>query len=219
MPGNESMLREINAEVELTRHLIGRDRLSDEVMAAMQRVPRPDFVGPEMRRHAYINGPLPIGHGQTISQPYIVALMTDLAELGRESRVLEIGTGSGYQAAVLAELVNEVYTIEIIPDLARQAAVRLESLGYSNVHPRRGDGYQGWPEKAPFDAILVTAAAPEVPAPLVAQLGPGGRLVIPVGYPDSRQQLLLLRKSEDGVVTRREILPVVFVPLTGKHRT
>ena len=217
MHGNESMLQDISTEVELTRHLIGRERLSDDVMAAMQRVPRHQFVGPDMRRHAYINGPLPIGHGQTISQPYIVALMTDLAELSKESRVLEVGTGSGYQAAVLAELAAEVYSIEIIPDLARRAAGRLESLGYTNLHTRLGDGYHGWPEEAPFDAILVTAAAPEVPQPLVGQLKPGGRLVIPVGHRDFGQELLVLRKSEDGAVSRREILPVVFVPLTGKH--
>ena len=211
------MLRDIEAEVELTRHLIGRDRLGADVLAAMQRVPRHDFVEPDMRRHAYINGPLPISHGQTISQPYIVALMTDLAEPSSRSRVLEIGTGSGYQAAILAELAAEVYSIEIIPDLARQAAARLDSLGYGNVHTRLGDGYHGWPEQAPFDAILVTAAGPDVPEPLVAQLAPGGRLVIPVGYPDPGQQLLLLRKSKDGLVSRRQILPVVFVPLTGKH--
>ena len=217
MPGNKSMLRDIEAEVELTRHLIGRDQLGADVLAAMQRVPRHDFVEPDMRRHAYINGPLPISHGQTISQPYIVALMTDLAEPSSKSRVLEIGTGSGYQTAILAELVAEVYSIEIIPDLARQAAARLDSLGYGNVHTRLGDGYHGWPEQAPFDAILVTAAGPAVPDPLVAQLAPGGRLVIPVGYPDSGQQLLLLRKSKDGLVTRHEILPVAFVPLTGKH--
>ena len=217
MPGNKSMLRDIEAEVQLTRHLIGRDRLGDDVLAAMRRVPRHDFVGPDMRCHAYINGPLPIDHGQTISQPYIVALMTDLAELSTESRVLEIGTGSGYQTAILAELAAEVYSIEIIPDLARQAAARLNSLGYGNVHTRMGDGYHGWPEQAPFDAILVTAAGPDVPEPLAAQLAPGGRLVIPVGYPDSGQQLLLLRKSADGALTRQEILPVAFVPLTGKH--
>jgi protein-L-isoaspartate(D-aspartate) O-methyltransferase len=143
--------------------------------------------------------------------------MTDLAELTKESRVLEVGTGSGYQAAVLAELAAEVYSIEIIPDLARRAAERLESLGYTNLHTRLGDGYHGWPEQAPFDAILVTAAAPEVPQPLIGQLKPGGRLVIPVGHRDFGQELLLLKKSQDGALSRREILPVVFVPLTGKH--
>jgi protein-L-isoaspartate(D-aspartate) O-methyltransferase len=186
-------------------------------MAAMQRVPRHEFVGPDMRRHAYINGPLPIGHGQTISQPYIVALMTDLADLHTGSRVLEVGTGSGYQAAVLAELGVEVYSVEIIPALARQAAERLEVLGYTNIHARLGDGYHGWPEQAPFDAILVTAAAREVPGPLIDQLRPGGKLVIPVGHPDFGQELLLLQKAEDGSVSRYEILPVAFVPLTGKH--
>ena len=217
MSGRERMLRDIHSEVALTRHLIGRERLKAEVLEAMQRVPRHEFVEPDMQPHAYINGPLPIGHGQTISQPYIVALMTDLAELDSRSRVLEVGTGSGYQAAVLAELVAEVYSVEIIPALARRAAERLQALGYTNVHTRLGDGYHGWPEQAPFDAILVTAAAREVPDPLIDQLRPGGRLVIPVGRPDFGQELLLLHKAEEGGVSRHEILPVAFVPLTGRH--
>ncbi len=217
MSGTEQMLRDIRSEVALTRHLIGRDRLNANVLKAIQRVPRHEFVEPDMQSYAYNNGPLPIGHGQTISQPYIVALMTDLAALDARSRVLEVGTGSGYQAAVLAELVNDVYSVEVIPALARRAAERLDALGYRNVHTRLGDGYHGWPEQAPFDAILVTAAAREVPEPLIDQLRPGGRLVIPVGRPDFGQELLLLQKADDGSVSRHEILPVVFVPLTGRH--
>ncbi len=217
MHDDERMLRDIREEVEFTRRMIGRDRLSDQVLAAMRKVPRHAFVEPDMQPHAYDNGPLPIGHGQTISQPYIVALMTDLAGLGSESKVLEVGTGSGYQAAILAELVAEVYSIEIIPALAQRAAERLKALGYHNVHTRLGDGYHGWPEQAPFDAILVTAAAPMVPQPLIDQLKPGGRLVIPVGQPGFGQDLLWLEKTADGDVETHDILPVAFVPLTGEH--
>lgn len=217
MHNYERMLKDIRAEVEITRRRIGRDRLDDAVLAAMRKVPRHAFVDADLQSHAYDNGPLPIGHGQTISQPYIVALMTDLADLTRESRVLEVGTGSGYQTAILAELVDQVYSIEIIPALAKRAAERLESLGYQNVHARLGDGYHGWPEQAPFDAILVTAAAPAVPQPLVDQLKPGGRLVIPVGQPGFGQDLLLIEKTEDGQTETSDILPVAFVPLTGEH--
>ena len=213
----ERLLQDIRAEVDLTRRLIGRDEIHAPILEAMGRVPRHEFVEPDMRSYAYRNGPLPIGHGQTISQPYIVALMTDLAEPTNQSRILEVGTGSGYQSAILAELAAEVYSIEIIPALARRAAERLKTLGYDNIHTRLGDGYHGWPEQAPFDAILVTAAAPEVPEPLIEQLKPGGRLVIPVGHADFGQELLLLRKLEDGRIERREVLPVIFVPLTGKH--
>jgi protein-L-isoaspartate(D-aspartate) O-methyltransferase len=183
----------------------------------MAKVPRHEFVGDKMQPYAYDNGPLPIGHGQTISQPYIVALMTDLAGLTAESRVLEVGTGSGYQAAVLAEVAAEVYSIEIIPALANAAAVRLAALGYDNVHTGIADGYHGWPEHAPYDAILVTAAAPEIPHPLVEQLKPEGRLVIPVGQPYASQDLLVLRKDADGKVETEDVLPVAFVPLTGSH--
>jgi len=213
----ERMLKDIQAEVDYTRQRIGRDRLDERVMAAMRKVPRHAFVNEDMQPLAYNNGPLPIGHGQTISQPYIVALMTDLARLTPASRVLEVGTGSGYQAAVLAELVAEVYTIEIIPALARKAAERLAGLGYDNVHAREGDGYHGWPEHAPYDAVLVTAAAPEVPQPLIEQLKPGGRLVIPVGRVDFGQDLLLLEKDADGHLRTTDVLPVVFVPLTRAH--
>ena len=212
------MLEDIRTEVRLTRGMIGRDQLAERVMAAMGRVPRHRFVPPSLRAHAYANGPLPIGHGQTISQPYIVALMTDLAELSPATRVLEVGSGCGYQTAILAELAAEVFTVEIIPELACSVAERLRGMGYTNIHTRQGDGAQGWPEEAPYDAILVTAAAPEVPPALAAQLGTGGRLVIPLGHADRGQSLQLLRKDRDGQVTATAILPVAFVPLTGTPR-
>ena len=169
------------------------------------------------RSQAYLNRPVPIGHGQTISQPYIVALMTALLNVDADSRVLEIGTGSAYQAAILAEIVAEVYTIEIIPELGEQAARRLTALGYRNVKTRVGDGYYGWPEAQPFDAIMVTAAASHIPPPLIAQLKPGARLLIPVGGRFVTQSLVLVEKSATGAVTSREVLPVRFVPLTGRH--
>ena len=213
----QRMLEEIRADVLYTSPQIGRRALDRRVMEAMARVPRHEFVPPELRDAAYENRPLPIGYGQTISQPYIVALMTDLASVGPGSRVLEVGTGSGYQAAVLAEIVARVYTIEIIPELGRAARERLKRLGYRNVEVRVGDGYYGWPEAAPFDAILVTAAASHVPPPLVRQLRPGGRMVIPVGSPFLTQHLTVVEKDEAGRVTTRQILPVRFVPLTGGH--
>src|SRR5262245_41224713 len=183
------------------------------VLAALRAVPRHEFVPPEEREHAYRDGPLPIGYGQTISQPYIVAVMTELLELGGDERVLEIGTGSGYQAAVLAQLAREVYTIEIVPELARRAEADLARLGFANVHVREGDGYRGWPEAAPFDAIVVTAAPEQVPAPLVEQLAIGGRMVLPVG--GAHQELVLLRREADGVHRERGI-GVRFVPMTGE---
>lgn len=195
----------------------GVEAIAPEVMDAIERVPRHEFVPPEIADLAYENRPLPIGHGQTISQPYIVALMTHLLGLGSHHRVLEIGTGTGYQAAVLAELVERVHTIEIVPPLARQAEERLPRLGYRNVEVRLGDGYYGWRAAGPFDAIVVTAAASHVPPPLVEQLAPNGVLVIPVGEQFSVQMLLLVRKHEDGAVRVRQILPVRFVPLTGGH--
>ena len=215
----ERMLRDIEREARLTRHLIGRDDLSPRVMAAMRRVPRHAFVGAGMRAFAYDNGPLPIGHGQTISQPYIVALMTDLIEPQPEDEVLEVGTGSGYQAAILAELVRTVYSVEIIEALASAAGERLAAQGYRNVLTRVGDGYQGWPEHGPYDGILVTAAAPHVPPPLVEQLKPGARLVIPVGDPYRSQELIVVERHADGSVSRRSVLPVAFVPLTGGHQS
>ena len=183
------------------------------VLRALEKVPRHLFVGSEHASEAYDDHPLPIGFDQTISQPYIVALMTELLELEADSRVLEIGTGSGYQAAVLAEIVSEVYSIEIVEPLAERSAVLLERLGYTNVEVRAGDGYAGWPEQAPFDAIVLTAAPPRIPPPLLEQLAPGGRLVAPVG--DFDQDLVLITRQADGF-ERRQILPVRFVPMTGQ---
>lgn len=215
--GIERMLRDIRWETEETRAWIGKSELDPRVMEAMQQVPRHAFVPRGMEDCAYDNGPLQIGHGQTISQPYIVALMSDLLATEPHHVVLEVGCGSGYQSAVLSRLVKQVYSLEIVPELAQAAQERLLRLGYGNVTVRQGDGYQGWPEHAPFDGIIVTAAAPEIPPPLVAQLKPGGRMVIPVGLPYMRQDLLLLEKSSSGEVTTRSILPVAFVPLTGDH--
>jgi protein-L-isoaspartate(D-aspartate) O-methyltransferase len=195
----------------------GQDGFDERVLQALLDVQRHEFVPDRLQSEAYANHPLPIGHGQTISQPYIVALMTDLAALGEDDVVLEVGTGSGYQAAVLAQLVKRVYSIEIIEPLAEQAQRRLKRLGYENVTTRLGDGYFGWQEHAPFDAIVVTAAATHVPPPLIAQLKPGGRMVIPVGGRFTVQYLLLLEKTEAGDVLTRQITAVRFVPLTGKH--
>jgi protein-L-isoaspartate(D-aspartate) O-methyltransferase len=211
------MLRAIAADTKYTRDYLGRDSLAPAVMAAMERVPRHEFVPEELRHHAYDNRPLPIGLGQTISQPYIVALMTDLLACGPDARVLEVGTGSGYQAAVLAELVGHVYTIEIVPELGEAARRTLERLGYGNVTVRIGDGYLGWPEHAPFDGVIVTAAPAEIPPPLIEQLKPGGRIVIPIGEPWTGQNLLVVEKRPDGSLSRTSVLPVAFVPLTGPH--
>lgn len=190
--------------------------ISDQkVLQAMAEVPRHEFVPLAIRAFAYTDGPLPIGHGQTISQPFIVAYMTQVLELTKEDTVLEVGTGSGYQAAVLGKLAKEVYTIEIVPPLAESSKELLERLGFSNVHVRLGDGYLGWPEKAPFDAIIVTCAPDHVPEPLVNQLREGGRLVIPVGEKGAIQQLVLLRKK-DGKILRENKLDVIFVPMTRK---
>lgn len=186
-------------------------------LSAMRAVPRHEFVPRESVGGAYGDHPLPIGHGQTISQPYIVAYMTELLALQPGDRVLEVGTGSGYQAAVLAEITDEVHTIEIVPALARGAAERLARLGYGEVKTREGDGYYGWPEAAPFQAIIVTAAATSIPPPLVEQLAPGGRMVVPVGATPWTQNLVLVTKDEDGAVRTRTLLPVRFVPLTGGH--
>lgn len=211
------MVDEIAAFLRETRSQTGKAAFDARVMVVMGKVPRHEFVSFDQMPHAYENRPLPIGHGQTISQPNIVALMTEFAAAEPGHKVLEVGSGSGYQAAVMAHLVKTVYTIEIIEPLARQAAQRLQRLGYANVEVRHGDGYYGWPEQAPFDAILVTAAASHVPPPLVRQLKPGGRMVIPVGAPFLVQQLMLIEKRSDGTVSTRQILPVAFVPLTGKH--
>lgn len=211
----DRMVDEIAAMARDTGRETGRPQLAARVMDAMRRVARHRFVPAALEGEAYANRPLPIGNGQTISQPYIVALSTDLLELAPSHAVLEIGTGSGYQAAVLAELAAQVLTIEIVEPLGREAAARLAGLGYRNVEVRIGDGYRGWPERAPFDRILVTAAAPEVPAPLVEQLARGGRMVIPVGSSWFSQRLLLVERRVDGEIVRRNVLAVRFVPLTG----
>ena len=193
--------------------LEARGILDPRVLAAMRKVPRDEFVPASLAPWAYEDAPLPIGHDQTISQPYIVALMSELAALRPGSRVLEVGTGSGYQAAVLAELARDVYTIEIVPELADASRATLARLGYGRVHVRQGDGYRGWPEAAPFDAILVTAAPERVPAPLLEQLAPNGRLVIPVGGPS--QELQVHRRTDHGIEIDR-VVPVRFVPMTGE---
>lgn len=207
----------LEEDVRRTEAYIGKSEFDSQVMNAMSRVPRHLFIPKRYREDAYENIPLPIGHGQTISQPYIVALMTDLLELKQGDRVLEVGTGSGYQAAILAELTDRVYTIEIIEPLAKTASKVLEDLKYTNVQTRVGDGYYGWPEAAPFDAIVVTAAAGHIPPPLVRQLKPGGRMVIPVGSRFMVQQLVLIKKDSEGLISLWQIVPVRFVPLTGDH--
>lgn len=214
---SRKMIREIEADVRASRQYTGKQHLDPRVMDVMARVPRHEFVPLTERVQAYENRPLSIGQGQTISQPFIVALMTDLLELEPDDIVLEVGTGSGYQAAVLAELVSKVYTIEIVEPLGRAAAERLGRLGYRNIECRIGDGYAGWPEQAPFDAIIVTAAAQHLPPPLVEQLAPGGRLVVPVASGLLEEQLVVVTKSESGSIQTREVLPVRFVPLTGEH--
>lgn len=211
------MVEEVIADAVFTSSYSGRSTLNPNVVAAMKKVERHRFVSAELASHAYLNRPLPIGYGQTISQPFIVALMTDLMNLKEGDRVLEIGTGSGYQAAILAQTAKAVYSIETIEPLGKEAARRLKSLGYGNVETRVGDGYYGWPEAAPFDSIMVTAVASHVPPPLIKQLKPGGRMVIPLGTQFLTQYLMLLEKQVDGTVTSRQILPVRFVPLTGGH--
>lgn len=187
---------------------------SKRVLSVLDRVPRHEFVPSELERNAYDNRPLPIGNGQTISQPYIVALMTELAGVDDDAVVLEIGTGSGYQAAVLSGLASEVYTIEIVEALGLRARATLERLGYDNVHVKIGDGYAGWPEHAPFDAIVVTAAPENVPQPLIEQLNRGGKLVIPVGPQYGAQYLKVLTKDDDGEISTDNVIPVAFVPFT-----
>ena len=211
------LMREIAAMAAEDRAETGKPSISSRVMEALGRVPRDKFVPAELERRAYENRPLPIGYGQTISQPYVVALMTDLLQLNAGDKVLEVGTGSGYQAAMLAELTDAVFSIEIIEPLARRAEATLKNQGYGKVQVKAGDGYYGWPEHAPFDAIVVTAAAGHVPPPLIRQLKPGGRMVIPVGSAFMTQQLMLVEKDAQGRVLTREILPVSFVPLTGQH--
>jgi len=211
-----SMVEEVRYYATLDRGG-GDDALNEDVLRSLGTVKRHVFVPARQQAFAYENRPLPIGYGQTISQPYIVALMTDLIEPDRDFVVLEIGTGSGYQAAILAKLVTHVYSIEIIEALAEEATARLANLGYSNVTTMLGDGYDGWEEHAPFDAIVVTAAASHVPPPLVRQLKPGGRMIIPIGGRFMTQQLLLLEKTDDDEIITRQIAAVRFVPLTRER--
>ena len=213
----QHLIQLIEQDVKATSAYLKKERLDPRVLEVMATVPRHEFVPQELKSFAYRNRPLPIGYGQTISQPYIVAIMTDLLAVEPDSKVLEIGTGSGYQAAIMAELVSQVFTIEIIKPLGEIATERLNRLGYDKIKTKIGDGYYGWEEHAPFDAIIVTAAASHVPPPLLKQLKVGGRMMIPVGSQFMAQELLLIEKEEGGKVITRQILPVRFVPLTGKH--
>ncbi len=212
---HQRMLEVIEEEVAYTSHAIGKAKLDPRVMDALRQVPRHEFVPANCQASAYNNGPLSIGHGQTISQPYIVALMTDLLEPQADDIILEIGTGSGYQSAILSCLVKHVHTTETVSPLVDPARERLQRLGYNNVEVHDCDGYYGLPQHAPFDGIIVTAAAPHVPQPLLDQLKPEGRLVIPVGHEYYAQELLVIRKLANGHFNRRKIIDVVFVPLTG----
>ena len=211
----EHMIREIGDDVRALQDILGKSRLDARVMEAIRQVPRHLFVPTDELAFAYANHPLGIGHGQTISQPFIVALMTDLLAVGKEDVVLEVGTGSGYQAAVLAQIVKRVYSIEVVADLGEQACGRLHDLGYSNVEVGIANGCSGWLEKAPFNGIIVTAATEEVPPTLVAQLARGGRIVIPVGARYATQMLTVLEKAADGNLIGRSVLPVAFVPLVA----
>lgn len=213
----EALVEEIAGDLRSSDAILDQSELDPKVLKAMKTVPRHEFVPEKHKHQSYRNRPLPIGYGQTISQPAIVALMTNLLELEPADKVLEIGTGSGYQAAVLAELVEKVYSIEIVPELAERAAEDLKRTGYDNVITRHGDGYYGWEEQAPFDAIIVTAAADHIPPRLLKQLKPEGRMVIPVGSRFMVQHLVLVKKTEDSDIITEQLLPVQFVPLTGEH--
>ena len=213
---SQQMLREIDQDALYASSTLARNHIDTRVMDVMAKVPRHEFVPAYLRDSAYLNVPLPIGHGQTISQPFIVALMTDLLETKKDDVVLEIGTGSGYQAAVLSGLVKKVYTVEVIKELGESARERLSRLGYKNVEVRIADGYFGWEERSPFDSIIVTAAAGHVPPPLIRQLKPGGRIVIPIGGTYQVQMLMVVAKDASGTLKTRQVLPVRFVPLTGK---
>lgn len=213
----QRMVTVIEDDVYITEKYINKKSFNKIVMQAMNTVPRHEFVPARMRSRAYQNRPLPIGYGQTISQPYIVALMTALLQPQPGQRVLEIGTGSGYQAAVLSQLVAQVYSIEIIEALGESSTQLLSRLGYDNVETRIADGYDGWPQHAPFDSIIITAAISHIPPPLVEQLKKGGRMVIPVGTRFQTQYLTLVEKDMQGKVTSRQLLPVAFVPFTGGH--
>ena len=210
----QHMVAEIAATTVLVGEQIGKYNLDPQVMEVMGKVPRHEFVPLELQPYAYLNRPLPIGFDKTISQPFIVALMTDLLQIRTEDVVLEIGTGLGYQAAILAELAQKVYSIEILEPLAAQARKRLGRAGYANIEIRLGNGYHGWPEHAPFDKVMVTAAPDLIPPSLINQLKPGGRMMVPAGLPDS-QQLILVEKGPDGRLATKEILPVRFSELEG----
>lgn len=209
----EALIREVSRDFRETARKTGIDAPDPGLIEVLRRVPREAFVPETASDYAWDNRALPIGHGQTISQPFVVALMTQLLNLNPQSRVLEVGTGSGYQAAILAELAGEVYSIEVVPELAEAASRRLELLGYKNVQVRSGNGREGWPEAAPFDAVIVTAGADCIPPALVEQLRPGGRLVIPVDARWTGQDLLLCIKEADGSLHTRNVLSVIFVPL------
>lgn len=213
----ERMVRLIEQDVRETSSYLDKGQLDSGIMKVLAEVPRHQFVPADIRGRAYENRPLPIGYGQTISQPYIVAIMTDLIAPKPGHKALEIGTGSGYQAAVLSRLVERIYTMEIVEPLGNQATERLKRLGYDNIEVAVADGYYGWKEHAPFDIIIVTAAASHIPPPLIEQLKPGGKMIIPVGSRFMTQQLLLVDKDAENEITVRQILPVRFVPLTGEH--
>ena len=213
----QQMVEEIAEDARRVAKFVEKDTFDESIMRVMQDTPRHLFVPEDARPFAYENRPLPIGFGQTISQPYIVALMTDLLQPESDHKVLEIGTGSGYQAAVLAQLVKQVFSIEIIKELGQSSTRLLNELGYNNVSTRIADGYDGWPEHAPFDSIIVTAAISHIPPPLVRQLKNGGTMVIPVGTGFQTQQLTLVKKDMTGEITTRQIIPVIFVPFTGGH--
>jgi protein-L-isoaspartate(D-aspartate) O-methyltransferase len=213
----EGMLQDIRAEADYVCRMAGCGQLNDQTLSAIRRVPRQHFVSQSFRSHAYENSPLPLGGGQTIPQPFIVALMTDLVAPKPIDRVLEVGTGSGYQTAILAQLADELYTIEILPELAQASQHQLDEEGYRNINYLVGDGYYGWPEVSPFDVIMVTAAVETVPVPLIEQLAPGGRMILPVGRRRYSQDLMLLQKKPDGELQSTSLLPVTFVPLVGEH--
>jgi len=210
------LLAEVARDAAETEMWTGRHAFSEAVMQALATVPRHRFVRPDDEPAAYVNRPLPIGHGQTISQPYIVALMSDLLDLTPDARVLEIGTGCGYQTAVLAELAAEVYSLEVVEPLSRDAKARLAELGVDNAHLRHGDGFAGWPEAAPFDGIIVTAAPHHIPPRLEEQLAAPGRMAIPIGEPFGRQIMWVIAKDEGGRIERRQTLPVAFVPMVER---
>lgn len=218
MDAKQALLTVIDNEIAATAPLTGRAALSARVRAALEKIPRNAFVPETEAALAYLNAPLPIGHGQTISQPFIVAIMTELLDLRPDDIVLEIGTGSGYQTAILGTLARQVYSIEFVPDLAATARATLARQGFTTIDIRTGDGSLGWPEHAPYDAIIVTAAASRVPPALLTQLKPGGRLVLPVGQPGRPQALVVITKDASGAIERRDIMGVAFVPLVGETK-